>query len=235
VNDALIFGLFRRKKREWSRKPAGLSQAEVDEINATLKAAQEDAKPSISPPSPSGPLTSTKGPLAAIVGPLAATVLLANVPKEEGLEYKAYQDIASVWTICSGDTKDVRPGLVETPEGCRRRTEMQLVAHANGMLLCTPRLREDGRDWQRAAGTSLTYNIGIGAYCHSTADKRFDAGAWLDGCNAFISWNKARVRGQLRPVQGLTDRRKREIQICGTNLVPGWTPENLQRRMEAIA
>lgn len=211
MSDDLIFGLFRRKKREWSKKSAGLTQAEVDEINATLRAARGEAS---SPPKPSDNLQGIKGPLTAIVGTIAATALFASVPEEEGMEYKAYRDIAGIWTVCAGDTNDVRPGLVETPEGCRQRLERQLVAHAKPVMACTPRLSEPGRDWQRAAAVSLAYNIGVGGYCRSTVDKRFDIGDWQGGCNAFLSWNKARVNGTLRPVLGLTRRRQREREIC---------------------
>src|SRR5688572_28129500 len=38
MSDVLIFNLFRRKKREWSREAmAALTQAEVDELNAVIK------------------------------------------------------------------------------------------------------------------------------------------------------------------------------------------------------
>lgn len=217
MSDELIFGLFRRKKREWSKKPGGLTQAEVDEIDATLKAAKGEERPSLSPATtatPSKLLTSKKPPLVAIVGAIAATSLFASVPKEEGTEYKAYRDIAGIWTVCQGDTKDVHPGLIETPEGCRQRLEMQLVAHARPVMACTPALSETGRDYQRAAAVSLAYNIGVGAYCRSTADKRFDVGDWRGGCDAFLSWSKAKVNGQLRTVQGLLSRRQRERAIC---------------------
>lgn len=214
MNDALIFGLFRRKKREWSRKTAGLTQAEVDEINATLREARGESPPPSPSVGSSSVIGSKKGPLAAIVGAVAATSLFASVPKEEGTEYKAYRDIAGIWTVCNGDTNDVHPGLVETPEGCRIRLERQLVAHAKPVMACTPTLAEPGRDYQRAAAVSLAYNIGVKAYCGSTADRRFDAGDWAGGCNAFLAWNKARVNGQLRPVAGLTARRERERQIC---------------------
>lgn len=214
MSDDLIFGLFRRKKREWTKRATGLTQAEVDELNAVLAEARKPTAPSVAPPSVSTGLTSKKGPLTAIVGAIAATSLFASVPKEEGTEYKAYRDIAGIWTVCNGDTKDVHPGLVETPEGCRQRLESQLVAHARPVMACTPSLNEPGRDYQRAAAVSLAYNIGVAGWCHSTADKRFDAGDWKGGCNAFLSWDKARVNGQLRPVAGLTARRQRERQIC---------------------
>lgn len=169
--------------------------------------------PSPAPAAPAGRPVS-RGTLAAIVGSAAAAVLLVSIPADEGTEYRAYRDIAGIWTICNGDTRNVSAGMVETPEGCRRRLEAQLIAHASPVMACSPRLAEPGRDYQRAAAVSLAYNIGVRAYCHSTVDRRFDAGDVRGACNAFLSWDKARVRGQLRPVKGLTLRRQRERAIC---------------------
>ena len=210
MSDAAIFDLLRRFKRRWSRSSAGLTQAEVNEVNSTLGATEAATRPSLAPPSTSGALPSLKGSLAAIIGTVAATSLFASIPQEEGMEYKAYRDIVGVMTICAGDTKDVHAGLIETPEGCRVRLERQLVAHAKPVMACTPRLAEPGRDWQRAAAVSLAYNVGVGAWCHSSADRLFDAGDWRGGCNAFLKWNKAVGR----EVRGLTLRRQRERSIC---------------------
>lgn len=206
-----FFDYLRRKKREWSKNPrATLTQTEVNEANEALGSPSAPSKPSVA----SSTLGSKVGPLAAIVGSLAASSLLLTVPKEEGTSYKAYKDIAGIWTVCQGDTKNVYPSLIETPEGCRVRLERQLVIHAKGVMACTPRLSEEGREWQRAAAVSLAYNIGVGAYCKSSVDRYFDVGNWKKGCDNFLSWNKARVNGVLRPVKGLTDRRKRERDIC---------------------
>lgn len=152
--------------------------------------------------------------LAGIVGTLAAGLLYVTIPEDEGTRYKAYRDIAGIWTICQGDTANVRPGMVETEAGCRARLERQLIAHAKPVMACVPTLAQPGRDYQRAAATRLAYNIGVNAFCKSTVAKRFRAGDWRGGCNAFLSWNKARVGGVLRPVRGLTLRREREREIC---------------------
>ena len=225
-NDKAFFDFLRRLKKN------RLSQAEVDEANGYIHPELEPII--ITAPRLSEDIGSKKGPLTALVGSVAATLLLTSVPKEEGLEYKAYKDIAGVWTVCSGDTKDVHPGLIETPAGCQARLEAQLVAHAKGAMLCTPTLTASDREYQRAAVTSLAYNIGVGGYCHSTVNKQFNAQNWWNGCQSFISWNKATVNGKLVSVKGLTSRRQREIQICGTNLVSGCTPENLQQRLGSI-
>lgn len=152
--------------------------------------------------------------LTGIVGTIAASILYVTIPADEGTEYRAYRDIAGIWTVCNGDTTNVRPGMVETPEGCRIRLERQLIAHAKPVMACVPQLGQSGRDHQRAAAVSLAYNIGVAAFCKSTAAKRFRAGDWRGGCDAFLSWNKARVKGVLRPVKGLTLRRERERETC---------------------
>lgn len=165
--------------------------------------------------------------LTAIVGSLAASILYITIPEDEGTRYKAYYDSVSVLTICQGDTQNVRPGMVETPEGCRVRLERQLVAHAKPVMECTPTLKAPGRDYQRAAATSAAYNFGVNGYCRSTIARRFNAGDWLGGCNALLMWNKA--GGKV--LRGLTLRRSREREICITGIVQGATPDNLRARM----
>lgn len=212
---APIFAFLRPhlKGRGWNDKALreGMD-IHLDRLGAPRAAPQPAtaAKPDGAAVSPIG----AKGPLAAIVGAVAATSLFATIPKDEGYKLAAYRDIAGIPTICFGDTKSVRMGMKETPEGCMRRLEAQLVAHAAPVMKCSPRLNEPGRDWQRAAAVSLAYNIGVRAYCNSSVDRAFDAGNWRAGCDAFLKWNKARVNGQLRPVRGLTLRREREREIC---------------------
>lgn len=174
--------------------------------------------------------------LAGLIGAIGAAIILTVVPKEEsgrtvevtinkdgaatvqhvaGKQYlKAYLDIAGIPTACDGITRGVKMGQTYSEAQCAKMLERELVIHAEGMLRCSPGLRKPGMDYPRAAALSLTYNIGVGAFCNSTARKRFDAGQTVGGCNAFLAWNKARVGGQLRPVAGLTKRRERERQIC---------------------
>lgn len=199
-----IFAFMRRLKG------SGLTQGEVNRGNSLL----DDLGARKAAPTPVAQRKSTQVTLAGVVGAAAAAGLFTTIPEDEGTEYRAYRDIAGIWTICQGDTKNVRPGMVETKEGCQRRLEEQLIAHAVPVMRCSPRLAEPGRDHQRWAAVSLAYNIGATAYCRSTVDRMFDQGNWRAGCDAFMAWNKARVQGKLRPVRGLTNRRARERQIC---------------------
>ncbi|MYL96433.1 glycoside hydrolase family protein [Novosphingobium sp. FGD1] len=176
------------------------------------------------------------GTLAAVVGLLSATLLLVETPKEEsgrtvqatvatdgtamvrhvsGPQYlSAYRDIAGVPTACDGITQGVEMGQHYTEAQCGALLEAELTKHARGVMRCTPPLAEPGRDYQRVAAVLLAYNIGVGGYCGSTVARRFNAGEWRAGCDAFDMWNKARVNGVLRPVAGLTARRGRERAIC---------------------
>jgi lysozyme len=149
--------------------------------------------------------------LIAAIGVAAALIVSPLVTKWEsgGKQHlTAYRDIVGIWTICDGDTSNVRPGMVETPEGCERRLEAQLVAHAEPVLRCTPGLRD--RPNQLAAAVSLAYNIGTAAYCRSTVARRFNAGDVRGGCDAFLMWTRAGGR----VVQGLVNRRRDERSIC---------------------
>lgn len=230
--DRPIYDAVRALKRRWTKQAtAALTTGEFVQIRdaIALYDARRAARPTLGiatgaekvsrAPELPAPATGQKTgagkvTLAAIVGAAAASGLFATIPQDEGTEYKAYRDIAGIWTICQGDTKNVRAGMVETKEGCQRRLEQQLVAHALPVMRCTPTLSQPGRDNQRWAAVSLAYNIGTAAYCRSSVDRQFDQGNWRGGCDAFLAWNKARVNGQMRPVQGLTNRRNRERSIC---------------------
>lgn len=220
---------FRRRPRPEQPDP-------MAEVDAAL--AQEPLlplpEPEPLPPLPSAPEKKPvrKSPLVALVGIGAATALATMIPKDEsgrtveatvteqgelqvrhvrGPQYlKAYADIVGVWTICDGDTKNVRPGMVETEEGCRDRLEQQLIAHARPVLRCVPDLAKPERQNQLVASVSMAYNIGTAGFCRSTTARRFNAGDWRGGCDAMLMWNKAGGR----EVRGLTLRRQRERALC---------------------
>ena len=186
---------------------------------------------------PAKPATAIKkGTLASVIGIAAAALVMQTVPEDEsgrhvkvsitqdgtatvqhvrGPQYlRAYLDIAGIATACDGITKGVKMGQVYTEAQCAMLLERELVIHAQGVMNCTPGLKPERLAPQRAAAVSLAYNIGVAGFCRSTAARRFNAGDIRGACQAFMSWNKAKVRGVLRPVQGLTSRRARERAMC---------------------
>lgn len=189
-------------------------------------------------PRPAQRQTSRKGTLAALVGVGTALALLTSVPAEEsgrkvsvsidaagaatvrhvsGPQYlQAYRDIAGIPTACDGLTAGVRMGQRYTESQCAAMLEAALVTHAQGVMACTPglALSVPRRDHVRAAAISMAYNVGVAAWCGSSARRLINAGKVRAACDALLPWDKARVAGVLRPVKGLTARRQRERAIC---------------------
>ena len=150
--------------------------------------------------------------LAAVLGSAAlAVTTMTGLNRLEGNRQVGYRDIVGVVTACQGVTgRDAVLGKVYTPAECARLNEREAIVHAEGVLRCTPRVAGN----QLVAATLLTYNIGSGAYCHSTIARRFNAGDLRGGCEAFRAWNRAGGR----VIRGLAVRREFERGICVSGL-----------------
>ena len=160
-----------------------------------------------------------KGTLVALVGAATAAILVAIVPQFEGTILRGYLDPIGIPTKCMGDTTDVVVGYRYTEAECQASLERQLIAHAAPVLACVPALA--GRTNQLAASVSFAYNIGTGAFCRSTAARRFNAGDWRGGCRAFNEDDAGRpqwVTAGGRVLPGLVKRRAAERALCETGL-----------------
>ncbi|GLV28207.1 lysozyme [Sphingobium sp. TomTYG75] len=145
-------------------------------------------------------------------GGIAAALMLAVplVAKWEGKRNDPYFDLIGKATVCYGETR-VEMRRYSDAE-CTDMLNKAVKGFAEPVARCTPMIAD--RPYQLAAATSLAYNIGIGAYCRSTADRRFDAGDMKGGCKALGRWNMAGGR----VVQGLVNRRADEVRLCLTGL-----------------
>ena len=119
----------------------------------------------------------------------------------EGRQLVAYLDrIAKppVWTVCDGDTDDVRPGLVETPASCDQRTAMKMEKRFRPTLVaCIVDWDKQPLSW-RGMMLSLSWNIGTGAACGSTAARIVNDATrlgwhpdYVQSCKAATAFNKA--------------------------------------------
>lgn len=205
------------------------------------------------------PTARTPGPktLVGVVGLVCASLLYQFIPKEEsGREVKVhvqadntikienvtgrqflrvYLDVIGVPTACDGLTGPEitaarKAGRVFTEDECSDLLGQELVKKSEEVKKCAPQLWEPETDYVRASAISLAYNIGSSRACKSTAFNLYRQRRYAEGCNASTAYNKA--GGLVR--HGLVSRRERERQVCLTNLVPGWTPNNLQSRVKAV-
>lgn len=142
--------------------------------------------------------------------PVPAAVELASktlVQPWEGRKLRAYYDTIAkpaVWTVCDGDTENVTPGMLETPAGCDKRLNKRLTKDFYpGLLKCVPGFAKRPLSWQ-AMMISLSYNIGTGAGCRSTAARLGIAGQYVASCQAATAFNRA--GGQM--IVGLAKRRE---------------------------
>jgi len=143
--------------------------------------------------------------LAGTVGAAA----IALVGAWEGLRLTAYRDVVGMPTVCYGETLGVKLGDKHTKPECDAMLLASLRRHETGMRNCLT--RPDGIPAKSyIAFVSLTYNIGVGAFCRSTARKRLDAGDLKGACDAG-TWFK---RADGRVIPGLVNRRVAEHRLC---------------------
>lgn len=158
--------------------------------------------------------------LLKTTGAGACAVALALGAWYEGRQYKPYRDPVGIWTVCEGVTGlDVVLNKTYTPRECDTlQTKHLQIAEAavRRQIKDYPAFSQ----WRKGALIDFTYNVGEGNLANSTLKKRFDEGDEIAGCKELEKWNKARVKGTLTVLRGLTDRRNAEMELC-----LGWTTE----------
>ncbi|MBS7703340.1 lysozyme [Chelatococcus asaccharovorans] len=153
----------------------------------------------------------------AVLGLLAMTATYLTEPWE-GTVNKAYWDrLGQVWTICTGETLNVKPGMVKTDAECKAMLLSRLENDFHKPLTrCIPGFDKAPLGWQGAM-LDEAYNIGVGAACSSTAAKRARAGDFHGSCHAMTWFNRA--GGKV--IAGLKNRREYgdatrlgELELC---------------------
>lgn len=150
--------------------------------------------------------------LIAVVGSTAALILMTLVPKHEGTIYRGYLDPVGIVTACTGHTKTAVLGKKYSKADCDKLLEADIIEHAQGVLACTPVLKD--QPYPLAATVSFAFNVGVGAYCKSTMARKFRYRDFVGACAELSRWIKA--GGQILP--GLVTRRAEERDICEGHL-----------------
>jgi lysozyme len=144
---------------------------------------------------------------ATIALMVALSLATPEIMRWEGKRNDPYRDIVGVLTVCYGETQGPmrRYSDAECSTMLNKRVEAD---YAKPILKCVPGFAD--RPYPFAASISLSYNIGVKAFCGSTAARRFNARNWAGGCDALLPWNKA--GGKV--VNGLVRRREAERKLC---------------------
>jgi lysozyme len=129
------------------------------------------------------------------------------IKKYEGLRLKMY--------ICPAGYRTIGYGhLVQDGEPLSI-TEAQADAYlADDIRLCEARVRAlltaPTTENQFSALVAFAFNVGVRALSGSSVLKYHNRGLYGDAVRAFGAWNKAKVNGVLRALDGLTERRGAE-------------------------
>lgn len=137
---------------------------------------------------------------------------LAIIKQSEGCKLTAYVCPAGKLTIGYGSTgPHVTAGLTLSQERC----DALLVEDLDRFEMGVAKIAPATTDNQFAALVSFAFNEGLGNLESSTLLKLHNAGDYAGAQAQFARWNKAKVRGVLTVLPGLTKRRATEAELYG--------------------
>lgn len=166
-------------------------------------------------PRPEPQISTGKSKVTMSVPKTAAWIVVAIplVAGFEGLYTHMYRDSVGVPTICYGATAADHVDLSRTytPQECRDMLGRDLPKYDDQIKKCiTPATYAALPPHRHAALVSFTYNLGGGAFCHSSIPRYLNAGNVAAGCHAFLAYDHAGGR----VLKGLTTRRQAEYKLC---------------------
>jgi len=97
---------------------------------------------------------------------------------------RSYLDSAGVWTICSGDTKDVSRGQTATKQECSERLQNAVQEHAQ-VLTAVP---TDVPDYVVLGSVDFAYHVGVYGAKESTAIKYLQEHDYERAGKALLMW-----------------------------------------------
>lgn len=147
----------------------------------------------------------------------AMDIALPLIARFEGFRADAYQDEAGVWTIGYGTTvwpEGVGDGPVKRGDKITHDVAMELLrTRVERDMLRVAELAQGSTAHERAAMTSLAYNIGMEAFRNSSVLRNHRMGRKQSTAQSFKLWCKVRVSGVLRDSKGLLRRREEEAKV----------------------
>ena len=135
------------------------------------------------------------------------------IVKYERFSAKPYLDPVGIPTIGYGSTyyEDGTRVKMSDPSISKKRAEILFTYVLSETIINIKRyLKVKLNSNQFSAIVSLVYNIGIGNFSTSTLLRLLNKGNFSGAADQFLVWNKARVNGKLKVLNGLTKRRAEE-------------------------
>lgn len=133
----------------------------------------------------------------------------------EGFRSTAYRDVAGIWTIGYGTTRIYgRP--VRSTDVCSKDEARAFMANDLSRFerAVNEALPADGTQSHFDALVAFCYNVGVNGFQKSTIYRKLKLGTVLTVTEEnFTVWNKARIKGKLVVIPGLTRRRRAEYQL----------------------
>lgn len=149
--------------------------------------------------------------VAAGAAVLAASLLVGL----EGYTGGPYLDSAGVLTDCYGNTKDVHRGLIRTRSQCKALLDGEALRIGEKVLMLTT---SPVSTQTLASYISFTYNVGDSAFGSSTLLKLHNQGRYREACEQMRRWVYITVLGAKIKLQGLVNRREKEVALCLSGL-----------------
>ena len=150
-------------------------------------------------------LTSNRNKVAALAFSATAFITLVT---SEGYSDHAYIPVkGDVPTIGFGTTQGVKIGQHTTPIAALKATRKDVDTYEKAIKKCiNVPLNQNEYD----AYVDLAYNIGPGAFCHSTLIKKLNEQHYEEACKEILNWDVFKGR----KLAGLTKRRHEEYARC---------------------
>lgn len=128
---------------------------------------------------------------------------LKVIKDSEGLVLEAYLDTEGIWTIGYGHTEGVKQGMSISKEKAEEflKNDVSWAELAVDRYVTTA-LNEN----QFSALCSFVFNVGSGAFYHSTMLKLINKGKFVEASEQFKRWDK----GESGVLPGLVVRREKE-------------------------
>ena len=160
---------------------------------------------------------SGKGTLVAPVAVLA--VLAGALSVSESDRLTPYKDSIGRWTVCRGVTGPaVIPGKQYTVAECALLNNTAMRKHVEGIAACIA-LPLKWYEW--VAWGHFAYNVGVFAFCNSTAARHLRAGNNAAACAQIPAWRFITINGVKRDCRdprwncaGIPKRREWEMSMC---------------------